>query len=396
MPNPGHSAAVLSAAFALALAAQAAPARAASELFFVSTYIAPPAAGQPPVDRSGNGIYAVRLDTVSGALTGLGMKAPLDRASWLAANPKRPVIYSVADSGGGITTESEVRSFVADPATGALKPLNKVGSGGRDATHLAIDPASMTLFAANHDTGQVTAFPLLPDGAVGPLASSQQDVGTGPHPRQNRPQAHAVVIDPSGHYLIDNDFGADRIFVRPFDGKTRTIGPAAADSPSSPAGTGPRHLAFHPNGKIFYVNTEIGSTVLVYRWDAAAGRLTLQQTAPLYPADYPKDRVKSSSELVVSKDGRFLYVSLRGDQDSLVVFAIDPAGGALTEIQRLPSGGRSPRSFTLDPTGRFLLLGNELTNTVNLFRVDPATGKLAPTDQSVPMPAPVAFTSLGG
>ena len=218
MPNPGHSAAVLSAAFALALAAQAAPARAASELFFVSTYIAPPAAGQPPVDRSGNGIYAVRLDTVSGALTGLGMKAPLDRASWLAANPKRPVIYSVADSGGGITTESEVRSFVADPATGALKPLNKVGSGGRDATHLAIDPASMTLFAANHDTGQVTAFPLLPDGAVGPLASSQQDVGTGPHPRQNRPQAHAVFIDPSGHYLIDNDFGADRIFAPLTDG----------------------------------------------------------------------------------------------------------------------------------------------------------------------------------
>ena len=396
MREQGRSVKLLGAVSGVVLLGLAGAAQAASELVYISTYRAPPAAGQPPVDREQNGIFAARLDTVTGQLTGLGLKAKVDRATWLVTNPKLPVIYTVADSGGGITTESQVRSFAADTATGGLKPINKVGSGGRDATHMTIDPASMTLFAANHDTGEVTAFPLLADGSIGPLASSQKDVGTGPHPRQNRPQAHAVAVDPTHRYLLDNDFGADHIFVRPFDGATRTIGSATAASEASPPGTGPRHLAFHPNGKFFYVNTEIGSTLLAYRWDAAAGRLSLVQTTALYAADYPTNLVKSSAEIAFSPGGKFLYVSLRGDQDSLIAYAVDPAAGTLKELQRIPSGGHSPRSFAIDPTGRWMLVGNELTDAVMVFKLDPATGRMAATPQSIPLPAPVAFTFVGG
>jgi 6-phosphogluconolactonase len=381
-----------------ALAALAAPAvaQAASELVYISTYRAPPAAGQPPVDREGNGIYAVRIDSVTGKLTALGLQARLDRASWLVTHPKLPVIYSVADSGGGLKTEAMVHAFAADRATGALRQLSRVGSGGGDATHMAIDSASMTLFTANHDTGEVSALPLLADGGVGPVASSQKDVGTGPHPRQNRPQPHAVIVDPTHRYLLNNDFGADRIFVRPFDGKTRTLSAALPTTQATPPGTGPRHFAFSPNGRFLYLNTEIASTLITYRWDAARASLTEIQTVPLYPADYPATSLKSSSELAVSASGRFVYVSLRGDSDTVVAYAADPATGKLQELQRISSGGRSPRSFALDPSGRWMLVGNELTNTVKVFSVDPKTGRLAATGEEVPLPAPVAFTFVGG
>ena len=302
----------------------------------------------------------------------------------------------MADSGGGLKTEAMVHAFAVDRASGALKQLSRVGSGGGDATHMAIDSASMTLFTANHDTGEVAALPLLADGAVGPVVSSQKDVGTGPHPRQNRPQPHAVIVDPTHRYLINNDFGADRVFVRPFDGKTRTLGAFLPTSVTIPAGTGPRHVVFSPNGKFLYMNTEIGSTLTAYRWDAAKASLTEVQTLQLYPADYPAAGVKSSSELAVSADGRFVYVSLRGDSNSLVAYAADPATGKLKELQRIVSGGESPRSFAIDPSGRWMLVGNEVTNTLKVFSRDPKTGKLAATQEQIPLPAPVSFTFVGG
>ena len=381
---------------ALAIIMAPVMAQAASELAYISSYRAPPAAGAPPVDRTQNGIFAVRIDSVTGKLTQLGLQTKLDRASWLVTNPRLPVIYSVADSGGGLATEAHVVALAADRATGALTQLSRVGSGGGDATHMAIDPASMTLFTANHDTGQVAALPLLANGATGAVVSSQKDVGTGPHPRQNRPQPHAVAVDPTHKFLLNIDFGADRLFIRAIDGKTRTLGPALPTSITTPPGTGPRHLVFSPNGKFLYLNTEIGSTLIGYRWDAAKGSLTELQTLQLYPADYAGTAVKSSAEIAMSANGRFVYVSLRGDANSLVVYLADPATGMLAELQRITTGGESPRSFAIDPSGRWLLVGNELTNTVKVFSIDAKTGKLAATAESISMSAPTAFTFVGG
>ena len=384
----------------LMLFAPLATAQAASRLVYISAYLAPspPATADAAKELArlqANGIYAARLDTKTGKLTLLGRKTQLDRASWLVRHPTLPVIYSVADSGGGITTEALVASFASDPKSGDLKLINKVGSGGGDATHMTIDAPSKTLFVANHDTGQVTALPLMADGSVGPVVSSQKDVGSGPHPRQNRPQPHAVVIDPTHHYLLNNDFGADRIFVRPFNGASRTLSPALPTTQATPPGTGPRHFVFHPNGKFLFVNTEVGSTLISYRWDTAKASLTPIQTLDLYPADYAGTAVKSSSEIGVSPNGRFLYVSLRGDSDSIVSYVVDASTGRLTELQRISSGGRSPRSFFIDPTGRWMVVGNELTNTVKVFSMDPKSGKLAATAESISIPTPVAFTFVG-
>ena len=172
-----------------------------------------------------------------------------------------------------------------------------------------------------------------------------------------------------------------------------------------PAGSAPRHIAFTPDGKFLYVVTELSADIRAYRWDAKSEELREIQAFPAYPANYsgpmPNGGAaiaaaagsRGGSEIGVSRDGKFVYVSVRGDQDSLLVYAIDPGTGKLREIQRLASGGKSPRSFEFDNTGRWLLVAHEVGNTVGVFRVDPASGKLTPTSESLAIPnaAVIAF-----
>jgi 6-phosphogluconolactonase len=359
----------------------------ASELVYIGTHGAgKPQQGQDT--RSPQGIYAARLDTRTGHLSPLGLQVELERATWLVTHPSLPVIYAVADSGGGSSTESNIHSFAMDPASGKLTQINKVGAGGLDATHMDLDVASKTLFVANHGSGDVTALPLQADGSLGKVVSSQKDYGTGPNPRQKMPEAHGVAADPSHRYIVVADFGADRIFVYHFDRATRILTPAQVPYESTPSGSGPRHLVFHPNEKFLYLDTELTAELRVYRWDANKGSLHLVQSLSAYPASY-SGAEKSAAEIAVSGDGRFLYVSLRGDQDSIVVYAVNKQAGTLKEIQRISSQGKTPWSFGVDPTGHWMLVTNEASNSVTVFSIAPATGKLSVTNESLSIPKPV-------
>jgi 6-phosphogluconolactonase len=333
------------------------------------------------------GIYAARLDTGTGKLAPLGQQTELFSTSWLVTHPSLPVIFVVANLQGSRTVESSIYSFAVDKASGKLAELNRVDSGGLDTTYLGFDAKSNTLFGASFISGDVTALEVLPDGKLGKVASSQKEYGTGPHPRQNAPHPHAVAIDPTRRYLVSADMGADRIFVYHFDSATRALAPAATPFEATPPGSGPRHLVFHPNGKFLYVNTELTAEVRVYRWDAKQGRLQFVEALPAYPAGYA-GQAKSSAEIGISGNGRFLYVSLRGDQDSIVGFEVNKNTGKLKEIQRIASQGKSPRSFGIDPTGRWMLVMNEGTNSVNVFGINRATGQLSPTSESLSIPTP--------
>jgi 6-phosphogluconolactonase len=364
-----------------------------SELVYIGTHGS--GKPQPGQDTSSpQGIYAARLDLKTGQLSPLGIQAELERATWLVANPRLPAIYTVADSGGGVSAESNIHSFAVDPSSGKLSPINKVSAGGIDATHLDIDAASKTLFVASFSSGTLTALPLKPDGSLGPVVSTQKEYGTGPQPRQNKPVTHGVAAAPSHRYVLTADFGADRIFVYHFDGATRTLTPADPPYESTPSGSGPRHLLFDPKGHFLYLDTELSAQILGYRWDEKQGRLHLVQTVSPYPADY-SGKDKSAAEIAISANGRFLYVSLRGDQDSIVAYAINQRSGMLEQIQRIASQGKSPWSFSIDPTGRWMLVTNEASNSVAVFSIDRATGLLTATSEalSVPKPVTVAFYS---
>jgi 6-phosphogluconolactonase len=269
--------------------------------------------------------------------------------------------------------------------------MNKVDSGGRDATALDLDGHTQTLFAAHYGSGGISAVPIQSNAELGPVASIQTETGSGPRPRQKSAHAHDVAIAPKHNCALVTDLGADRIFIYHFDPTARSLSPTGHAAEEVPAGSGPRHLVFHPSGKFVFVNTEFTAELRSYRWDGSAGKLTPVQVIQAYPADQTGE--KSGGELVLSKNGRFAYISLRGDQDSIVVYAIDTRQGTLTEIQRIASGGRLPWSFGIDPSGHWMLITNEGSNSVVVLKVDPSTGRLSVTGESatVPKPVTVAF-----
>jgi 6-phosphogluconolactonase len=340
----------------------------------------------------GQGIVAARLDPRTGRLSSLGLAAELQRPTWIAAHPALPVLYAVSEVGNDGKSQGGVHTLRADRATGRLTLVGTVPSGGGGPTHLALDMALKALMVANYGTGQVAALPVLADARLGPPASVQADQGSGPNPRQKGPHAHGVVLDPSRRFALVADLGADRLFVYPYDRASHRLSPAEAPPGTLPPGTGPRHLAFHPNGRLVFLISELIPEVRAYRWDARHGCLNLVQTLSLV-GDPAKAGVARGAELAVSRDGRFVYTSVRGE-DVLVVHAVEPRTGRLTEIQRLPAGGQAPWSFAIDPSGHWLLVANQASNTVMVFARDPDSGRLSPTSESIAVTKPTSIAYL--
>ncbi|MBI1684300.1 lactonase family protein [Caulobacter hibisci] len=336
---------------------------------------------------AGQGIVAARLDARTGTLTPIDVVAEIARPTWVLAHPKRPALYAVSETGNDGKTEGKVYALRADAETGALTTISTVNSGGGGPTHLGL--ADGGLLVANYGTGHVAALPIRADDGLEAAASVQANQGSGPSPRQKGPHAHGVALDPSGQFVLAADLGADRLFVHPYNRAARRLGPASEQSAALPPGTGPRHLVFHPKGRFVFLISELIPQVRTYGWDAKTGRLTLAHTTPVL-SEVPK---ASGAEIAISRDGRFVYASLRVE-NVIVVFAVDPRTGALTVIQRVASGGQTPWSFGIDQTGRWLLAANQGSNTVTVLARDPADGRLAPTDQSLAVGKPTSLAFL--
>jgi 6-phosphogluconolactonase len=339
----------------------------------------------------GQGIFAARFDATNGHLSPIGLVADITRPTWLIAHGTLPMLYAVSEVGNDGLSEANVFSLAADKTTGELRIMNSVGSGGGGATHLAIDAASNTLFVANYGTGQVGWLPILPDGRLGLAMAVESNYGTGPHRRQAAPHAHGVEIDPSHHFVLAADLGADRIFVYHFDLAIRQLRPADPAFVSLSPGSGPRHLVFHPNGRFLFVVTELTAEVVSYRWDARHGRLQHLQTLSVDEPAFNGE--KSAADIEASHDGRYVYVSDRG-ANSMVVYAANPQTGKLIEVQRISCGGKTPWSFSLDTSGRWILVANYGSNTIDVFAVDPDTGKLAAAQESLSITQPSNVTFL--
>ncbi len=362
----------------MALWAGATPVVARDTLVYIGTH------GSGP----GQGIWVAKLDQATGALSGLALGAEIERPTWLVADPRRPILYSVSETGNDGKTQGGVYSLAIDKASGSLHVIDRADSGGGGATHLAYDPQLPTLFVANYGTGQVAAIPVQPDGSLSSASSVQANYGSGPSPRQKSPHAHSVAVAPGGRFVLSADLGADRLFVYRFDRASRKLAPGEPPFAPFPAGSGPRHIAFTPDGRFVFVDTELSGEVYGYRWDGQSGHLSPAGRTALDAADYAG--TKSAAELAISRDGHFLYVSNRGE-NLLQVYAIDRGTGALAEIQRIACGGTVPWSFGIDPSGHWMIVANEASSTLTVFAVDPAAGRLAATASMLSVPKPVAI-----
>lgn len=355
-------------------------ARPAGRLVFVGTYTG---------EKTGSkGIYAFRFDDASGALTPLGLKAETASPSFLATNASGRVLYAVNEVGNfGGGKAGSVSSFSVDPATGGLTPLGEpVSTQGEHPCHLQCDATGRALAVANYSGGNFAVFPLGPDGRIGTPPTILRGKGAGPNKaRQSGPHGHQTVFDPSNRFMLAVDLGIDQVLVYRFDAAT---GRVAANEPASaalPPGSGPRHLAFHPSGRFVFVINELDSTISTLSWTPETGVLAPLSTVSTLPQGFAA--TSSTAEIAVHPNGRFVYGSNRG-HDSIAVFTAG-ADGRLTPVEHEPTRGQAPRHFTLDPSGRWLIAANQNSNSLAVFGVDQNSGALTPSGPLAPVGGPV-------
>lgn len=340
------------------------------------------------------GIYAAQLDAKTGALSTPLLAAELTNPSWLTLHPGGRVLYAIEETklpdgkaGGAI------RAYSINPSTRALTLLNREITAD-SLCHAAVDATGRILVAVSYGGGQVSSFPLLADGRLGPRQSFIQHTGPlGPNAkRQDKPHAHSATFSADNRFVHICDLGQDRVYHYAVDATHGSLQPATTPFTSFAAGTGPRHAKFSADGQYFYVIDELDGTVTASRYETAKGTLTPFQRIPTLPPDYTGD-TNTTAELRVHPNGGFLYGSNRG-HDSLAVYAITPTTGALTLVEIVPCGGKTPRNFALSPDGAWLVCAHQGSDTVSTFRVDPVTGKLTllPGTSAVAQSVCVLFT----
>jgi 6-phosphogluconolactonase len=374
---------IVLAALAAALAGSPAEGAAADEsaiVVYVGTY----------THGESRGIYRFALDPVSGEASVPVLAAASENPSFLALHPGGRFLYAVneTDDFGGEKTGA-VSAFAIDSSRGELQRLNQQPSKGAHPCHLVLDEAGKNVLVANYSGGNVTVLPIGVDGRLRDPSAVLAHVGSGPsRRRQEGPHAHGLALAPDERFAFAADLGADRVFVHRFDPSAGTLEPNEPSAAALAPGSGPRHVVFHPSGTFLFAINELLSTVTVFRYKPAAGVLEPLQTLTTLPADF--DGTSTTAEIAVSPDGRFLYGSNRG-HDSLAVFAVDADSGRLTTAGHVPTGGRTPRHFTIDATGRRLLAANQDSDSVTVFRLDPASGLPSPVGEPVPVPKPVCL-----
>ncbi len=355
-------------------------------IFYVGTYTH----SASPLGRQSEGIYRCRLDSSTGALDLLGVTGGIANPSWLALHPSGRYLYAGSEvrehgqrSGGAAV------AYARDGVTGELSRLNDQLTMGAGPCYLSLDPTGRLLMVANYASGSLTVFPVRADGSLDPASQVLQHAGSGPvADRQEGPHAHCIVPDPTGRFALAADLGIDKVLVYRIDLDARRLEPADQPGASLAAGAGPRHIAFHPNGRWVYVTGELDSTLSVFSWDAARGILRSAQVLSTMPEGW--QGINYPAEVAAAPSGRFVYVSNRG-HDSIANFAVDEATGKLASIGYEPAQGSFPRHFALDPTGAFMLVANQNGDNVVAFRVDVASGKLTPTGHEVAVPMPVCI-----
>lgn len=334
------------------------------------------------------GIYLLNLDMASGKLSLVSSGPQVESPSFLALHPNHRFLYAVNEVGNfeGAKTGA-VSAFAIDPKTGGLTLLDQQSSEGDGPCHLSIDKHGKSVLVANYGGGSVSALPIQPDGRLGKATARIQHEGSSVDKnRQEGPHAHSIVLDASNHFAFVPDLGLDKIVLYRFDANDGSLVHNSVPAATVAPGSGPRHLAFHPNGHFAYVINEMASTVIAFHYDSKAGTLHEIQTISTLPADFQGH--SSTAEVLVSPNGKFLYGSNRG-HDSIALFSIDPQSGKLTAMGHQSTQGKTPRNFGIDPTGTFLLAANQDSDSIVVFRIDPQTGQLTPTGNTIEIPMPV-------
>jgi 6-phosphogluconolactonase len=334
------------------------------------------------------GIYVSRFDSTDGSLRAPELAAEVSNPSFLAIHPNGRYLYAVSEVSRYEGQKSGyLNAYEINRETGRLSLLNKVSSRGSGPCHLVVDRSGKNVLVANYGGGSVAVLPIRSDGRLGEATAFVQHEGSSVNPkRQSGPHAHCVTLSPDNRFAFVAELGLDEVVIYRFDAEHGALTPNDPPFVKVNPGAGPRHFAFHPNGRSAYVINEMQSTVTAFSYDADRGALKELQTVSTLPAGFTGQ--SSTAEIQVAAAGDFLYGSNRG-HDTVAIFSIARGKGTLSPVGQVSTQGKVPRSFNIDMTGSFLIAANQNTNNVVVFRIDRRSGNLTPTGQAIEVFSPV-------
>jgi len=336
-------------------------------------------------------IHAFRLDLKTGSLKPAQRTTGVEHPFFLAVSPDHRFLYSIHARKFGGPEDEQVSAYEIVGRSGQLKLLNRQSSRGSAACYLDVDATGKTVLVANYSSGSVASLPLREDGSLGEASSFFQHAGSSVDPkRQEGPHAHCIVISPDNRFAFAADLGLDQVLSYRLDAAAAELSPHRQPFVRTPPGAGPRHLAFHPNGKQVYVINELSNSLTAFDYDTESGILIERQTISTLPKEF--DGTSYCADVKITPCGRFLYGTNRG-HDSLAAYRIG-ADGRLTLIAIEPSLGQGPQNLAITADGELLLCANMPGNNVAVFRIDPETGRLSPVGPPVSMPSPSCIRLL--
>lgn len=332
-----------------------------------------------------DGIFVYEFNTQTGDLSLKSKVAGEDNPSYVTVTEDGKHLYSVNEA-----SNATISAFSLNPVSGELTFLNRLNTGGSGACLVSLDEKNRMAFIANYGSGSLSIISLKDDGYLNNNIQFIQNQGSSiDKRRQQGPHVHGAFFTPDKHFLLSPDLGTDKVNIYRYDpaNTSQPLTPAEPAYVSVKAGNGPRLVLFHPNSKYAYVIQEMGGAITVY--DYKDGKLTEKQTITLLSPNF-KGRV-GASDIHISSDSKFLYASNRGDANDIVIYSINKKDGKLNYLARQPSLGKTPRSLAIDPTGNFILVGNQETNEIVVFIRDKKTGLLTPSGKKIEISRPVCL-----
>ncbi len=352
------------------------------------------------------GIYVSRFHAATGEASEPELAAEIANPSFLAIHPNHRFLYAVSEDPLSLGPPKDHASYVSayeiDSATGKLRLLNTIPTGGTSTCYLSVDKTGKFVLLANFGSGSISVVRVNGDGSLGQQTAFVQHLGHGSPevPVQSGPHPHTILVSPDNRYVIVSDLGVDKVFVYRFDESTGMLSPLDPPFAAVEPGGGPRRFLFDRAGRFGYQLNEMGSTLITFAWDPAQGKLTQLQELSIAPHGLRN----AGAELQISANQKYLYASNRlsrfNDKDpskidrlpgTISVFAIDPEKHTLSEIRQFPSGGIMPRNFAIDPTGQYLFALNQVSDNVVQFKIDPATGMLSRMGRELKLDTPVCL-----
>jgi len=337
-----------------------------------------------------DGIYVYKFNTETGENSFVS-SAKTSNPSYLAVSPNKKFVYAVNENADStkFTVTGHVAAFSFDKTAGKLNFINKKESGGKHPCYVSIDKSGKWVIVGNYSSGSLAVLPVKSNGSLDSAIQIIQHEGSSVNSeRQEGPHVHATVLNKNNKTLYVPDLGLDKVMLYDLDNKTGKLKEFHIPFVMTEAGAGPRHIDIHPNGKYAYLMEEMTGAVSAYRIEKG-GYLSLIQNISGLPRDFTG--VVGSADIHVSPDGKFLYCSNRGESNTIGIFSIDASSGELEWIDAQSTMGKTPRNFNFDPTGNFLLVANQNSDEIVIFKRDKKTGLLTDTGKRINVSKPVCL-----